>query len=153
MDMKCRTLILMMMFFSAVIFGSALASQSLAASIKNPDTFVEATRNSIETLDPHFMLSSATTCIAYNVYDSLLATKSGKGLSPCLAIRIPTIENKLIRIAEDGSTIITFPIRFDVKFHDQSLLTPEDIKYTFTRGIIVGAKSNLCEPLTGEGSF
>lgn len=121
--------------------------------IKNPDTFVEATPNSIETLDLHFMVSSATTCIAYNVYDSLLSNKSGQGLEPSLSKAIPSVENQLIKIHEDGKISITFPIRKGVKFHNGAVLGPEDVKYTFTRGIIVGSLSNLCQALTGEGSF
>lgn len=122
-------------------------------TVKNPDTFVEATRNSIETLDPHFMLSSATTCIAYNVFDSLLTSAPDGTLKPGLAMQVPSLENNLISISADGTSTITFPIRENVKFHNGAVLTPEDVKYTFTRGIIVGAKTNLCQPLTGAGSF
>lgn len=124
-----------------------------AQKIKNPDTFVEATRNSIETLDLHFMSSTATTCIAYNVYDSLLSNRSGNKIEPSLATTVPTIENQLISIGKDKKTTITFPIREGVKFHNEAVLIPEDVKYTFTRGIVVGSLSNLCQALTGEGSF
>jgi peptide/nickel transport system substrate-binding protein len=136
-----------------LLSGAISGGLVYAEAVRNPDTFVEATRNSIETLDPHFMLSSATTCIAYNVYDSLLASDTDGTLKPCLATRVPSPENKLIRIGVNGKTTITFPIRKGVKFHNGAELTPEDIKYTFTRGIIVGAKTNLCQPLTGAGSF
>jgi peptide/nickel transport system substrate-binding protein len=124
-----------------------------ASEVKNPDTFVETTRNSIETLDLNFMVSTATTCIAYNVYDALLSNKPGRGVEPSLATVVPTIENNLIKIQENGDTTITFPIRGGVKFHNGALLRPEDVKYTMTRGIIVGAESTLCMPLTGEGTF
>lgn len=130
-----------------------LADAAKPGTVKNPDTFVEATRNSIETLDLNFMVSTATTCIAYNVYDSLLVDNSGGGLAPSLATTVPTIENNLVQIQENGETSITFPIRAGVKFHDGSTLGPEDVKYTFIRGIVVGGKSTLCVPLTGEGSF
>jgi peptide/nickel transport system substrate-binding protein len=125
----------------------------VAKAIKNPDTFVEATRNSIETLDLHFMSSSATTTIAYNVYDSLLANKSGTKLEPSLSVEVPTVENGLIKVDAEGKNIIVFPIRQDVKFHNGAVLTPEDVEYTFTRGIVVGSLSNLCQALTGQGSF
>lgn len=136
-----------------VLTGASTGLHAQETAIRNPDTFIKATRNSIETLDPHFMLSSATTCIAYNVYDSLLASKADGTLTPCLATKVPSLENNLIRIEKDGKTTITFPIREGVKFQNGAVLTPEDIKYTFTRGIIVGAKTNLCQPLTGAGSF
>ncbi len=126
---------------------------STIRKIKNPETFIEATRNSIETLDLHFMSSTATTCIAYNVYDALLSNSAKNEIAPSLATKIPTIDNQLISIGKEGKTIITFPIRKGVRFHNAAVLMPEDVKYTFTRGIVVGSLSNLCQALTGEGSF
>lgn len=145
---------LLLVSFVLVIGSIPGVNSSLMGMIKHPDVFVEATRNSIETLDPHFMLSTATTCIAYNVFDSLLITESGKeGLQPGLASKVPTVENGLIRVRKNGKTTITFPIRPGVKFHNGALLRPEDVKYTFTRAIVVGSKTNLNQPLIGEGSF
>ena len=156
---KSALLVLMILIISSFAAckadTSAKEEEKTAAKseIKNSDTFIEATPNSIETLDIHFMTSSATTCIAYNVYDSLLSSSSKDGLKPCIATAIPTTENNLIAIQKDGKTNITFPIREGVKFHNGEILTTEDVKYTFTRGIIVGSLSNLCQALTGEGSF
>lgn len=121
--------------------------------IKNLDTFIEATSNTLETLDLHFMSSAATTAVAYNVYDSLLVRKEQGEIEPCLATEIPSYDNGLIKDKDNGGMSITFPIREGVKFHNGEILTPEDVKYTFTRGIIVGALSDLTEALTGEGAF
>ncbi|MBI9091882.1 MAG: ABC transporter substrate-binding protein [Desulfobacterium sp.] len=147
------SILLSLFFLMTCPVTDCISKTATSGKIKNPDTFIEATRNSIETLDLHSMLSSATTCIAYNVYDSLLFNKPGQGIKPGLSTQVPTVENQLIRIRDDGKTTITFPIRKNVQFHDNTLLLPEDVKYTFTRAIIVGAKSNLCKPLTGMGSF
>lgn len=120
--------------------------------IKNPDTFITAS-DDVETLDLHFMSSASTTCVSYNVYDSLLYRTPAGEIKPCLATSIPSLDNDLIKIQDNGNTTIEFPIRENVKFHNGEILTPEDIKYTFTRGIIVGALSDLTQALTGEGSF
>lgn len=121
--------------------------------VKNPDTFIQATLSSVETLDLHFMTAAATTMISYNVYDSLLTSKKGGSLEPSLATTVPTLDNNLIKIAGDGKTTIEFPLRDGVKFHNGEILTPEDVKYTFTRGIIAGSFSNLVMALLGEGSY
>ena len=149
MTIKNRIKIGVPVFLTLILIASAGW-----AGVKNPDTFVEATRNSIESLDPHFMLSTATTCIAFNVFDSLLLSNPGsESLSPGLSTTVPSMKNGLVRVDSSGKTDITFPIRKGVKFHDGSLLQPEDVKYTLTRAIIAGSKYNLCQPLTGEGSF
>ena len=128
-------------------------------SIRNPGTFVKGTTNSVETLDPQFMLSSATMEISYNVYDSLLAHPAGdmSTLIPSLATTVPTLTNNLIKSGAGGSTLITFPIRKNVKFHDGSTLSPADVAYTFERAILVGGQSSainmLCQNLLGEASF
>jgi len=126
---------------------------------KNPDTFIEATTNSVETLDPQFMLSTATMELSSNVYESLLTHPQNdmSALLPCLATTVPSIANKLIRTTSDGTTFITFPIRKNVKFQDGSILGPQDVAYTFKRAILVGGQSTgmgiLCRNLLGEDSF
>ena len=134
-------------------------AQSAGGAVKNPGTFVKATTNSVETLDPHFMLSSATMELSFNVYDSLLDHPQGdmSTLTPSLSTTVPTIGNKLIKTSADGTTLITFPIRKGVKFHDGAILNSGDVAYTFKRAILVGGQSSainmLCQNLLGEASF
>ena len=126
---------------------------------KNPGTLIKATTNSVETLDPQFMLSTATMELSANVYNSLLSHPQGDmaKLNPALAITVPTLKNKLIRVAPDGATSITFPIRKNVKFHHGEILTPEDVAYTFKRGILEGGQGTAIDIMTknllGESSF
>ncbi len=128
-------------------------------NIKNPDTFVEATSNSVETLDPQFMLSTATMELSYNVYDSLLDHPDGDMAKfiPSIASEVPTMENGLIEIESDGTTYVTFPIRKGIKFHNGDTLMPEDVEYTFKRSVVVGAQTSSLSMLTpnliGENSF
>lgn len=146
-----------------VVLGLAtvflLDTLATAQTVQNPDTFIKATINSVETLDPQFMLSSATTEISFNVYDSLLDHPPGdmETLVPSLATVVPTMENGLIKIEEDGTTYISFPIREGVKFHNGATLTPEDVVYTFKRGLLVGGQASnynmLAVSLLGASSF
>ncbi len=130
------------MLFAAGVKDTSSAPEPSAqkAAIRNPGTIVKATTNTVETLDPQFMISSATMEISYNVFDSLLDHPAGDmtKLIPGLATTVPTTENRLITVAADGTTSITFPIRKNVKFHNGQTLAPADVAYTFKRGILVG---------------
>ncbi len=164
---KCfQALLIVVMLFSLIVTGCSPGetpegqqdTQEEQAGvprddIKNPDTFIQATLSGAETLDLHFMSSAATSGISLNVYDSLLASKKGEDLEPSLSTIVPSTENNLINVLNDGKTTIEFPIREGVKFHNGEILTPEDVKYTFMRGIIVGSLSNLTIALLGEGSY
>jgi peptide/nickel transport system substrate-binding protein len=127
--------------------------------INEPDTFIKATTNSVETLNPQFMLSSATMELSFNVYDSLLDHPQGDYgvLIPGLATEVPSGENGLIEIQEDGTTTISFPIREGVQFHNGMVLTAEDVAYTFKRGLLAGAQTSnynmLAQNLLGAASF
>jgi peptide/nickel transport system substrate-binding protein len=137
------------------LIGSIVGAQT----IKNPDTVVMATLNSVETLDPQFMLSTATGGISLNVYESLLAHPEGnlEALAPSLASVVPSLDNGLITLAADGAAYVVFPIREDVKFHNGAILSGEDVAYTFKRALLVGATqhnfSMLATNLLGASSF
>ncbi len=145
-----------------VLVGLLLGLVSILAigqTVNNPDTFIEATTNTVETLDPQFMLSSATTEISNNVYDSLLDHPHGDlgTLIPSIATTVPSLDNGLITEATDGTTYISFPIREGVKFQDGTILTPDDVVYTFKRGLLVGGQATnyniLATTLLGANSF
>lgn len=131
---------LLLISLLSVSVGFGQAQQNIA----EPDTFIKATTNSVETLNPQFMLSTATMEISFNVYDSLLDHPEGdySNLIPGLASEVPTRENGLIQVKADGTTTITFPIREGVKFHNSAVLTPDDVVYTFKRGLLVGAQTS-----------
>ncbi len=146
---------LFFLLIGVFIFGGIV----LAGSVKNPDTFIKATTNSVETLDSHFMISTASMELPLNIYDSLLATDKDdqEKLIPSLAGKVPTKENGLIKVESDGTTYITFPVKEGVKFHNGAILKPEDVEYTFERAIIVGGIQEtlpmFAKSLLGNGSF
>jgi len=147
-----------MLVLVALLVG-LIGGLAMAQTINNPDTFIEATINSVETLDPQFMLSSATTEISNNVYDSLLDHPQGdlETLIPSIASIVPSVDNGLIVEAPDGVTYISFPIREGIKFQDGTPLTPDDVVYTFKRGLLVGGQATnyniLATTLLGASSF
>jgi len=128
---------------------TAFASFSFA-EVKNPDTMILATIGGPETIDPHWSYDTASGEVIYNCYDNLINYKgeSTSEFVPMLSTEVPSVKNGLI--SEDGLTY-TFPIREGVKFHNGDVLTPEDVTYSFKRGLVFdrsgGPMWMLFEPL------
>lgn len=101
----------------------------------DPTVYVSATIGEPDTLDPHLAYDTASGEIIYNVYENLIAYK-GRSVSefePRLATQVPTVQNGLLR---DGGKTYIFPIRKGVRFHNGNPLTPEDVEYSFERGLL-----------------
>lgn len=122
------------------------------ADVKNPNTITNVTLGEQSTMDPHFAYDTDTTGVLFNIMENLIAYKGSsiKEFKPMLATEVPSIENGLI--SEDGRKY-TFPIREDVEFSNGNKLTPEDVKYSFMRGMISsrtgGPMWMLIEPFFG----
>jgi peptide/nickel transport system substrate-binding protein len=140
--------------------------------IKNPDTMIWTTHGPAETTDPHCSYDTASGEIIFNVYESLVSWPYGivdadeldlsysldpAQLIPMLATVVPTVDNGLIMTYADGSVTYQFPIRQGVKFHEGGTLTPEDVEYSFERGMLQDVNGGpvwmLLEPLTGFASL
>ena len=140
--------------------GALAASLVLApaapgfAAVKNPDTFVYATIADTESLDPAWAYDTASQGVIGNIYEFLLAFDGTgvktKDLVGRLSAAVPSRANGLI--SADGLTY-RFPIRKGVKFHDGSPLTPEDVRYSLLREMLLdrdaGASFLLLEPVLG----
>jgi len=101
----------------------------------DPTVYVAATIGEPDTLDPHLAYDTASGEVIYNVYENLIQYK-GRSVSefePRLATEVPTVKNGLIK---DGGKTYIFPIRKGVKFHNGNPLTPEDVEYSFERGLL-----------------
>lgn len=137
--------IIVMWGIAAVLIGSLAGAQG----IRNPDTLIVLSANNLETLDPHFMIATASMEIPYNVYDSLLKYDKEKGtVVPGLAEVVPSLENGLIVLHEDGKVDIIFPIREGVKFHSGDILTPEDVEYTYERALLISSPADTVRYLS-----
>jgi peptide/nickel transport system substrate-binding protein len=132
-----------------------LLTLSLSVSVFafDPETFVYVGgAGGPQTLDPAAAYDTASGEIIHHVYDNLFTYIDGDldKIGPMLATEVPTVDNGLM--SEDGRTI-RVPIRQGVKFHDGSVLTADDVKYTFVRGMLAdpagGPMWMFFEPLLG----
>ncbi|MEW5869021.1 MAG: ABC transporter substrate-binding protein [Chloroflexota bacterium] len=128
----------------------------VAAEFKSPDpsTYVVVTFGDPDTLDPAWDYETAGTNVLQNTHNTLIYfdKDNPNAFTPELALEVPTLENG--GISADGLTY-TFKIRQGVKFHDGSDMTPEDVAFSFQRGLLQGGYDSpqwlLTEPLLGVG--
>ncbi|MFP4016461.1 MAG: ABC transporter substrate-binding protein [Halanaerobiales bacterium] len=139
---------------SVLVFALVLLVTGAVGAVSN-DTYVDIDMGNIDSLDPHYQYDNASAEITTNVYENLIMFKDGTvtEFEPLLATEVPSLENGLIK---DGGRTYIFPIREGVIFHNGATLTPEDVKYSFLRGLIQdrsgGPMWMLFEPLYGVGS-
>lgn len=128
--------------------------QSLPAALQAADstTYTLAVFAEPVTLDPALAYEVAGAGILMNTHNSLIFyNKSAPDhFVPELALAVPSVENG--GISADGLTY-RFNIRSGVKFHNGADLTPEDVAYTFQRGLLQGGSSSpqwlLAQPILG----
>ncbi len=124
-----------------------------SAQTASTDTFVHLTGRAWQTLDPANAFDAVSSLVSGNVYESLITFKSLDELDvfePFLASEVPTVENGLR--SKDGLAY-SFPIRKGVRFHDGSELTPDDVRYSLLRFMLLdsegGPAALLLRPLLG----
>lgn len=78
----------------------------------------------IDSLNAHKIVSSGTEEILFNVYEGLVMPQVDGSLKSAIA--------ESWKISDDGKTYI-FKIRKNVKFHDGSTLTPQDVVFSLDR--------------------
>lgn len=120
------------------------------SEIKNPDTLVIACGFDIASLDPAYAYDGESAGRIQNIYETLIqfAGNSTSEFLPLLATEWT--------ISEDGKTY-RFKIRQGVTFHNGNPLTPEDVEYSFERGMVqdyaLGPQWMFFEPLFGLGNY
>lgn len=145
--MKRYTIILLTLL---LVFSFSLTMN--AQEIRNPDTLTYVTYGNTPTLDPADAYNNASSQVIFQVYDNLIAYEgeSVQEFMPWLSTKVPTVENGLK--SEDG-TSYTFPLEEGVEFYNGNELTPEDVKYSFMRTMIMdtdrGPAWMLYEPIMG----
>ncbi len=94
-----------------------------------------------ESLDPHKMVAAGTQEVLFNLFEGLVKPASDGSLIPAVASAYEESE---------GGKVYTFTLREGVKFHDGSLVTAEDVKFSIDKcadtsngGPLVEAFSNI----------
>lgn len=137
--------------FAAVLAILVVVAASAFAAT-DPNTFVFVTFGEPDTLDPAECYDTASGEIIHQIYDNLISYEGSTldVLAPMLATAVPSVENGLM---SDDGTVVKFPIREGVKFHNGETLTPEDVEYTFERNMLSdpagGPQWMFFEPLFG----
>jgi peptide/nickel transport system substrate-binding protein len=130
------------------------AATSAATGSKDPTTLTIVQFGDAETFDPALDYESAGITILFQMYDQLITYNREQATEfvPSIAQEVPSVENG--GISDDGLTY-TFNIRPGVKFHDGTEMTPEDVAFSFHRGLLQGGTSSpqwlYYEALFGEG--
>jgi peptide/nickel transport system substrate-binding protein len=118
--------------------------------IKNPDSLIIACGFDIVSLDPAYAYDSESAGQIQNIYEPLIKF-DGDSVSEF----VPGLATEWT-ISEDGKTY-RFKIREGVSFHNGNPLTPEDVEYSFERGMVqdyvLGPQWMFFEPLFGLGNY
>ena len=134
----------------SVLVPRSISCNGGPSEIKNPDTFVIAVIADIASLDPAYGYDTASAGQIQNIYETLIKFdgQSTSEFIPCLATEWT--------ISEDGKTY-RFKIREGVIFHSGNPLTPENVEYSFERGMVQdyvqGPQWMFFEPLFGLGNY
>jgi len=124
------------------------------APVKNPDTLIFSPTPGAElvSFDPAYPYDAVSPGIYFNVYETLIGFEGERNdrFVPLLAASVPSAKNGLI--SQDG-LVYRFPIRKHVRFHDGTIMTAADVRYSLLRFMLTdpagGPASLLLEPILG----
>lgn len=127
----------------AVLLTLSIGRPSYASN--DSTTLDYALAADVDTLDPHWGYDAASLFVIDQVYETLIDFKgeSLETFEPHIATVVPSLENGFL--SRDGLTY-AFPLRLGAKFHDGSVLSAADVKYSLMRFLLLdreGGPSNL----------
>jgi len=135
-------------FFSAMVLISLTIALSACSGDKQGDVSSSVITVGIpqdveDSLDPHKVVAAGTREVLFNLFEGLVKPTSDGDYTPAIASDFNISENGLI---------YSFTLRENVKFHDGSTVTAEDVKFSldkcagFDTGTpLVSAFSNISE--------
>jgi peptide/nickel transport system substrate-binding protein len=106
----------------------------------NAKTLRYATQDEPQTLDPHSASLAVTTRLLSNVYEGLVGRDKNFKLVPALAVSWSQLDAKTWR----------FKLRPNVKFHDGSIMTADDVVFSIERSL--SATSQMKSTVQGVAS-
>jgi len=111
------------MNFKALCLAATLAAAAVVAAPAHAQTLRWAAQNDILTLDPHSQNHATTNAILQHAYEGLVRYNAKYEVEPALATKWTYI----------SPTQVRFELRKNVKFHDGSLLTADDVVFSYGR--------------------
>ena len=120
----------------AMVALAALSAPAVAQTLKI------GTRNEPTALDPQFQNSPANNQIALHIFDPLVARDAQQRPVPALAVSWKPLSD----------TVWEFKLRPNVKFHDGSPFTAQDVAFTFERAAKVPNSPSPFTPITRQVS-
>jgi len=106
------------------LFAAAFATAALATALPSAAATLKwAAQNDILTLDPHSQNHATTNGIMQHTYEGLVRYDKNFAVEPCLATSWELL----------SPTHYRFKLRKDVKFHDGSPLTADDVVFSYHR--------------------
>ena len=85
------------------------------------------------TLDPHLTQDAGSAVYIVEIFGGLVTLDPDLNLQADLAAELPTEENGLKVVNDDGTVTYTFNIREEATFHDRRPVTADDVKYSIER--------------------
>lgn len=140
--MKRKGLKSLLMIFVLTTLAIALTGCSGDKEAENSSQITIGIPQDVEeSLDPHKMVAAGTKEVLFNLFEGLVKPDSDGSLIPAVASAYEESE---------GGKVYTFTLREGVKFHDGSLVTAEDVKFSIDKcadtsngGPLVEAFSNI----------
>lgn len=120
---KTRFTVLLMLVLSLALALTACSGKRQDESTQSQIT-IGIPQDIEDSLDPHKTVAAGTEEVFFNMYEGLVKPDSDGNLNPAIASDYT--------VSEDKKTF-TFTLRENVKFHDGSLVTAEDVKYSIDR--------------------
>jgi len=108
------------MKFSRIVCAATLAFTCALASAV---TLRVSNQGDVQSMDPHSLNESLQLSFTGNVYESLIERDKAMGLTPALATKW----------TQQSPTVWRFDLRQNVKFHDGTPFTADDVVFTFKR--------------------
>ena len=155
--MKKKMTLLLALVLAATIALSACQGDKNAQNSANPNTSQEATPSTdpnfkpttggrlvwgmtqdLVSLDPHQSTDAGTRSVVFNMYEGLVKPTSTGDLVPAVASDY---------VISPEATEYTFTLREGITFHDGSLVTVEDIKYSIERYAEIQGESSAFSSL------
>jgi len=129
----------LLVIFACLLVGFAACA---TAQIPYPETLRIGAISEAVTLDPVNAYDTSSGQQLLQIYEGLIAyaPNSITEYVPWLATAVPSEANGLISTGSDDFgdyTLVTFPIREGVTYHNGNVLDAGDVEYTFERALVV----------------